>query len=344
MKGIKYVCGGTLVFLFVILSLPLAFGQSISSLTLTGPSVYNRFLVADLGLTGGGRNNRIFQISFSTNAAVASYSLSIEVRRSLDNKLLLSGTTDSKPYNTFFSGRTYDNYELYDAFGGKFELSDDAQKLKDTVLATGVFPEGSYRIVITLVGSNTAQVTVSIVPPYIQPIYPVDTTVTRSMMNFIYRTNLKENLELRLYSDPRGRNEIKAGGRLPVRSAGQRVNGARFASLLNPGELYYWQVYGDMVTSHGTVRVSGPLSMFLFLEEGATIEDLGLSEAEKAEILGELIEILKSLVNKRAAKSIMGYDLERVLLDNEIVTVKEILAILALIRSGDVQVNSIYFR
>jgi len=322
----------------------------LTGINLIGPpdNTYNVFWVADLGLTGtGGRPNRIFEAVFD-GAGVGDYYLSIKVRNQ-SGQVLLSGDTGETDY-TNLAGRTLANYQIGRVFGsGDIKVAEDAKKLQKIVLATGALPQGSFTISVQLFTSGGVPAggpfteNITIIPPYIQPIYPVDTSVNRSSMDFKWRSNL-QNLEFRLYSDPRGRNEIRSGSRLPVRNAGQRLDGGSIASLLDVGELYYWRVYGDMVTSHGTVKARGPLSMFLYLEEGMGLEELGLSDAEKAEILEELIDILKNLVNNRAAKSLRGYDLDRVLLDNSIVTVKEIMAILALIRSGDVQVNSIYFR
>jgi len=303
----KYLLPVVLALLVAVIA-PAAMGQ-LTGINLIDPQpYYNVFLVADLGITGtGGRPNRIFEANFGPAGAGAHY-LYIEV-----------------------------------------ENERGPKKLQKIVLATGALPQGSFTISVQLFDSfggfagGPFTKNITIIPPYIQPIYPVDTSVNRSSMNFKWRSNL-ENLEFRLYSDPRGRNEIRSGSRLPVRNAGQRLDGGSIASLLDVGELYYWQVNGNMITSHGTVKARGALSMFLYLEEGMGLEELGLSDAEKAEILEELIDILKNLVNNRAAKSLRGYDLDRVLLDNSIVTIKEIMAILALIKSGDVQVNSIYFR
>jgi len=69
-----------------------------------------------------------------------------------------------------------------------------------------------------------------------------------------------------------------------------------------------------------------------------------LSDADKALITDELIAILTELVNKRAAKSIKEYDLDRIVLDNGVVSRDEIMAILSLIKEKQVKVNSIYFR
>ena len=343
----KYLLPVVLALLVAVIA-PAAMGQ-LTGINLIDPQpYYNVFLVADLGITGtGGRPNRIFEANFGPAGAGAHY-LYIEVENERGQELL-SGNTGETDYDNI-RNKPLTNYQIGRVFGsGNIKVADDAKKLQKIVLATGALPQGSFTISVQLFTSGGVPAggpfteNITIIPPYIQPIYPVDTSVNRSSMDFKWRSNL-QNLEFRLYSDPRGRNEIRSGSRLPVRNAGQRLDGGSIASLLDVGELYYWRVYGDMVTSHGTVKARGPLSMFLYLEEGMGLEELGLSDAEKAEILEELIDILKNLVNNRAAKSLRGYDLDRVLLDNSIVTIKEIMAILALIKSGDVQVNSIYFR
>ncbi len=343
MKICIFFCCFTLVFFFISLAVAQSINITPSSRT------YHRFLVADLGLTGGGRPNRIFKVDFGTAGAVGDlYYLHITVSRDSDGKILGSGDTESYPYNVKFSGQSYDNYELADELGGDFKISDEASDLKDKVLATSAFPEGTFTIEIDLIrvlsGTGPSDtMTVIINPPYLRPIYPIDTSVTPSSMKFIWQSNL-EDQEFRLYNDSRGRNEITKGTRLPRRGVGQSLDGGSFDSLLDIGELYFWQVNGYMNTSHGKVHIKGPLSMLLFLEEGSSIMELGLSDAEKAAIIKELTDILRDLVNKRAARSLRGYDVERILLDNSIITIKEIMAILSLIKSGDVQVNRIYFR
>jgi len=344
MKIFIFFCCFTLVFFFI--SLAVAQSISISPFTLK----YHRFLVADLGFTGGGRPNRIFKVDFETAEVVGDlYYLHITVFRDSDGKILGSGDTGSYPYNEKFSGKSYYNYELEDELSGDFKISDEAGDLKDKVLATSAFPEGTFTIKVDLIpvssgpGPFDVTITVIIDHPYMRTIYPVDTSVTPSSMKFIWQSNL-EDQEFRLYTDPRGRNEITKGTRLPRRGVRQSLDGGSFDSFLDIGELYFWQVNGYMNTSHGRVLTKGPISMFLFLEEGSSVMELGLSEAEKAAILEELTDILRDLVNKRAARSIRGYDFERILLDNSIITVKELMAILSLIKSGDVQVNRIYFR
>jgi hypothetical protein len=60
--------------------------------------------------------------------------------------------------------------------------------------------------------------------------------------------------------------------------------------------------------------------------------------------MDELIIILEELINKRAAKSISAYDIDRIVLDNSVVTREEIMAILLAIKSKQLNVNSVYFR
>jgi hypothetical protein len=99
-----------------------------------------------------------------------------------------------------------------------------------------------------------------------------------------------------------------------------------------------------MNTSHGREFVRGPLNLFAFLEDGASFRDLGMTEDQKQAILDELAIILKDLISRGASRSILGYDIQRIVMNNSLVTWEEVMAILALIREGKVKVNAIYFR
>jgi len=347
----KKIC----IFFFCFVLLLFSTSLAMAGITITDPPsktrTYHRFLVADLGLTGRGRPNKIFVISFDATGVInpgKGHHLHIEVIRQNDGRVLGSGDTESYIYNITFLNQSFNNYEIADKLGGDFTISKDAGDLKDKVLATSAIPEGKFRIKIDLIEDpsilrDSDEMIVTMESPYMRTIYPVDTSVTPSSMKFIWQSNL-EDQEFRLYTDPRGRNEITKGTRLPRRGVRQSLDGGSFDSFLDIGELYFWQVNGYMNTSHGRVFTKGPISMFLFLEEGSSVMELGLSEAEKAAILEELTNILRDLINKRAARSIRGYDVERILLDNSIITIKELMAILSLIKSGDAQVNRIYFR
>lgn len=342
-KKLVTVFCGALVVLF--LTFFTGFAQTVSVTPAT--ATYQRFLVADLGLEGRGKQNRIFEVSFA-GSSVSLFHLNIEVIRQKDLKTLASGNTDSWVYNTMVSGEPYWNYEIDDALGGEFEVSDDAKDLEKKVLATGAFPEGTFIIRLNLVQDpattvSTAQMTVTINHPYLDHIFPKDTMVTKSLLNFRWRTNFSD-LEFRLYKDPRGKQEIIAGSRLPRKNVGQQLDGSNFANLLTYNSYYYWQINGKINTSHGQEFIRGPISEFLFVEDGTPLEDLGLSEAEKRAIYKELEIILRELLGRKGVRSIMGYELLRAVLDGNYVTWNEIMAILALIKSGEVEMNAIYFQ
>ena len=341
-KKLVTVFCGTLVMIFLFFFTGFAQTVSINPPTAT----YQRFLVADLGLEGRGKQNRIFEVSFGTAAGNTDlYRLHIEVIRQSDGKLLASGDTDTWAYNAKFSGQTYWNYEIDGALGGDFTVSDDAKDLEKKILATGAFPEGIFTIVLSLVGPSTPSdsMTITINHPYLDPIFPRDAMVTPSLLNFRWRTNFS-NLEFRLYRDPRGKQEIKSGSRLPRRGVSQQLDGSNLKNLLTYNEYYYWQINGTINTSHGEEFIRGPITAFLFVEDGTPLEDLGLSEAEKRAIYKELEIILGELLGRKGARSIMGYELLRAVLDGNYVTWNEIMAILALVKSGEVEVNAVYFQ
>jgi len=339
-----------MVLSFIIVLINYVFAQSME----VEPSElnYNRFLVADLGLLGSGKANEIFRVSFDSSSEVKdNYYLKIEVTRLSDGKILLSGNTQPKPYNKYFSGQEYTNYNITDADvpGGDFTLSEEAGDLTDMVMATGALPEGGFRVKLELYKQGDTltnishEITINITPPYIQPIYPVNISVTSSSLNFRWRSNMN-NMSLHLYTDPAGRNEITSGARLPARGVGQGLDGSLISSILHTGEHYFWQIQGDIETSHGKERVKGPLSEFLYLQEGSQPVFLGLSEAEKEAIRAEIYDILFKLINRRAARSILDYDIDRVLFDGSPVSMMEIMAVLDLIKENKITVNAIYFR
>ena len=152
------------------------------------------------------------------------------------------------------------------------------------------------------------------------------------------------NNELHIFTDPRGNSEILAGNRLPIRNVSRNYSGSGLGSLLTDATSYYWQIYGHISTTHGDELVKGPLSAFLYFEDASYVIDLGLSDKDKDKIMDELIIILEELINKRAAKSISAYDIDRIVLDNSVVTREEIMAILLAIKSKQLNVNSVYFR
>ncbi|GAF92905.1 unnamed protein product, partial [marine sediment metagenome] len=260
---------------------------------------YNRFLAADLGLLKGGKNNKVFSITFNNAADVTNYYLHIEISRA--SKVLLSGNTDTHVWNTKFRNQTYYNYEILDALGGSFSKAPGAGTVKDQVYATGQLPEGSFNITVELVGAVSVSdtLTITVIPPYLQPVYPVDTSVTKASLNFKWLTNMT-NKELHIFTDPRGNNEILAGNRLPARNVSQGYRGSDLGSLLSDATSYYWQIYGHISTTHGDELVKGPLSEFLYFEDASYVIDLGLSDKDKEQIMDELIIILEELINKRA--------------------------------------------
>jgi hypothetical protein len=345
-KKLVTVFCGALVILF--LTFFYGFAQTVQIIDpLSKTLTYQRFLVADLGLEGRGKQNRIFRVEFA-GASAALYHLNIEVIRQKDGKRLASGNTDPQVFNTMVSGGPYWNYEIDGALGGDFTVSDDAKDLEKKILATGAFPEGTFIIRLTLVQEpaapvSTDQMTVTINHPYLDHIFPKDTMVSKSLLNFRWRTNFSD-LEFRLYRDPRGKQEIIAGSRLPRRNVSQQLDGSNLANLLTYNNYYYWQINGKINTSHGLEFIRGPISEFLFVEDGTPLEDLGLSEAEKRAIYKELEIILRELLGRKGVRSIMGYELLRAVLDGNYVTWNEIMAILALIKSGEVEMNAIYFQ
>jgi hypothetical protein len=327
---------------------PLAMGQTVT-LERLGPGSYNKFLVADLGLSGRqGKPNPIFRVQFTGTNPGTNYSLYIEVTDTT-GQVLASGTTGSRDGGSIPDSTWINNYEIFGIFGeGDFTVSDSAKRYEDIILATGALPQGTYRINVTLSpGGSAGPITYTIEPPYLQPIYPVDVSSTRDALVFRWVTNIDKNgpVTLRLFTDPQGNNEVQMGGILPQKNvSANSVPGSAVATALADGKTYYWQVFGRITTTHGYEYVRGPLSRFRYFEEAESVQYLGLSDQDKNRIKDELIIILTELVNKRAAKSIAEYELDRAVLDNNVVTRDEIFAILTAIRAKQLKINSIYFR
>ncbi len=349
MKNIKRGLFIIVGLLFIFSSFSLGMAQAgISAVWPTALTTYNRFLAADLGLLPGGKDNKVFSITFGTDIGnFSAYYLHLEV--SDGSKVLLSGNTalTGKQYDPKFTGTLY-NYDILDELGGKFSIASGAGKDKDKIMATGVLPEGTYTITIQLFRSggvyiDEETINFTIIPPYLQPVYPVDTSVTKAALNFKWLTNMT-NKELHIFTDPRGNSEILAGNRLPIRNVSRSYRGSGLGSLLTDATSYYWQIYGHISTTHGDELVKGPLSQFLYFEDASYVIDLGLSDKDKDQIMDELIIILEELINKRAAKSITAYDIDRIVLDNSVVTREEIMAVLLAIKSKQLNVNSVYFR
>jgi hypothetical protein len=324
-----------------------AFGAVDVTTTVSTP--YNKFLVADLGLTKGGSKYPVFSVAFSGLTGGQQYSLEVTVERVSDGKQLLTGSTNSV-LGSVINNNTYTNYQLADVFtGGNFSVSEDEKQLQDQVLATGALPQGSYRITLTLnTGGGTDSIVVQIVPPYLQPVSPVDVSATRDVLAFRWATNINRNgpVEFHLFTDPGGNREVTYGGSLPQRGiTGSSLDGSTVAPYLVDGTTYYWQIWGVITTTHGQERVKSALSRFRYYESStAAVVSLGLTDAEKSDIKSELLAILEELVNKRAAKSISRYEFDRAVLDNGVVSYEEIMAILSLIRQKQATVNAIYFK
>ena len=338
-----------LIFLFYV---PLGF--SVVGITkFSGGGTYHRFLVADLGLIGtGGKANNIFSVTFGVDSTTDKYFLEIEVTDDLSGEVLLSGSTETKDYYPHFSGKTYNNYNITDAenLGGSFKISDTSKKLQDKILATGAIPAGSFTITLRLKKADRTKeykdsITIVVRPPYLQPVYPVNVSTTKNSLNFRWASNIN-NMELHIFTDPRGNNEILKGSILPARGLGsaQSADGSLITPFLENGQRYYWQIWGYIDTSHGAELVKGPISEFLYFVESADVVYLGLSDEDRAAIMDEVLEILKSFVNKRAARSISGYSIDRVIVDNSPVTREEIMTILMLIKEKELKLNSIYFK
>ncbi|HEB31099.1 MAG TPA: hypothetical protein ENI15_09530, partial [Spirochaetes bacterium] len=235
-------------------------------------TTYNRFLAGDLGFTKGGKNNRVFSITFGAAAGDSNlHYLNIEI--SSGGKTILSGNTDSLAYNTNYSAKTYWNYEILDELGGTFTVSRSGSEVRDKVLKTGEVPQGIYTVQIQLINSGTqAEVstktfTFTVVPASLHSIYPVNTSVTKSSMDFKWLSKELFDMRFHLFKDPGGRDEIRSGYRLPRSvNSGQSYDGSGIGSLLNDGSMYYWQIRGKITTTHGDELVKSPLNAFLYFE------------------------------------------------------------------------------
>jgi hypothetical protein len=349
MRKFKYIfiVGFSVLFVFAAISMGMAQTFTLSPI---GTVTYNKFIAADMGFTEGGKDNKVFQITFAGSSAVEHH-LYIEITSS-DGKTLLSGTTD-KTGHTFdadFSGKTLWNYDILDKLGGRFSVSSSASTVKDKILKTGEIPEGLYTVSIELRDKSSALIdgpeilNIQVIPPYLASIYPVDTSVTKAGMNFKIVSKHVDNKELHVYSDPSGNVEL-TGPTTVLRNVGDSFDASSIASLLTNGEIYYWQIHGEIDTTHGDELVKSYLNPFLYFEDTGFVEDLGLSEVESSQIMKEIFEIVNEIINKRAANSLKGFEVERVLIDGSVVSnAQDIMAILKLIKEKEVTVNSAAFR
>jgi hypothetical protein len=197
---------------------------------------------------------------------------------------------------------------------------------------------------------------VEIVPHYLQPLYPVDMQTNRAVLSFRWVSNIK-NQELHIYLDSAGRKEVLRGSglRLPRLNLGGSVGspqapvveGSDIAPLLEDGNTYFWQVHGNLVTSHGNERTKSVLSAFQYFEEREKMEYIGLSDPDKQAIKDALIELLKEVMGRqgeRAARSLDRYELNRVTVDDGPASREEIMSILGEIIAGEATATAINFR
>ncbi len=352
---------GIAVFFTIALT---ALGQPSMTVTSNAETFYHRFLVADLGIlnVGGtpGKANVIFNVSFGVDPSVDDlHRVDITVTKNGDT--ILSGSTESWPYNDSnrFSGRQYNNSTITDsdALGGTFEISGQGFTIQDQVLATGALPAGSIKIMLQLVNVSAGGspvggqqvVPITVRPPFLQPTYPVERSATRAELSFRWVTNLNLNprkrMELHIYKDPGGAQEVLEGGRLPVLNLpASIVDGSGVSPFLVDGERYFWQVWGYAVTSHGDELVKGPRTEFIYFEELSQVILLGLSDADKAAIKDALLVLLEQVVNRRAARSIQNFEVDRAVLDGTPIAGPEAIPVIESIIAGDSKPISIYFR
>ena len=351
MRYFKIIAFASILILIVLsLFTGNAFGQV--SISPAGPLTYHVFLVADLGLEGGGKGNKDFQITFGAGPT-GQQEITIDVTDFNTGDLLVTGATDPHDYATEIQG-TYFIGQLDDLFGGDFDVVDDATDLYDKVLATGRLPRGRFRITVGLNpnGASTS-IIVNIAPPYMQPLYPVEVQTNRAVLDFRWITNINRQ-ELHIYTDPFGNREVLAGSRLPYtripstasiwNPQAQRVDGSIVSPVLKDGAILYWQIQGYIKTSHGDERTESVLTAFQYFENAQSLKYIGLSDPDKQAIKDLLIKMLQEIVDNRAARSIEQYDITRIAIDNSPATREEIMTILQAIISGDVTATSVQFQ
>ena len=319
-----------------------------------GPLFYNVFQVADLGLQGGGRGNRDFKINIGPNPG-GTQAITVEVRDDVTGDLLVSGQTDPFPQGQLEGSHFIG--EIDDKFGGEFDVEDPGTGIYDKVLATGVLPRGRYSITVGLSPGPAASATliVEIVPPYVQPLFPVDMQTTRDLLDFRWVSNIQRQ-ELHIYTDRAGNKEVLGGSRLPYtkiggvagKPQGQNVSGSFIAPLLKNGGMYYWQIHGYIVTSHGDERKESVLTAFQYFEEKKDIEYIGLSEPDKKAIMDALIQMLIAVMGEKnggkAAKTLDGYGINSISLDGSPISREEIMCLLEAIIAGRARATEIDLR
>jgi hypothetical protein len=343
---ILFIAGLSALFLLVTA------GFAAAQVTITATNTeFNKFIIADLGLQGGGKNNNIFQVQFNVGGGQNKYAA---VVIKANGETLADGQTDDQPAN-MFDNDTYSNYEINDDLGGDFEVSDQGD-LADTIINTGIVPDGTYTITISvhdagtdaLLGQDTLVITVK--SAYVQPIFPVDQLTDKTTLKFQYAVKNLRDQTLSVYRDPSGKNEVKEGSFLPV-DVGDSIGphnvnipGTGINSVLEDSETYYWGVTGKIRTTHGDELVRGPINRFLFFEDLAEVQIVLLSEQDADAIKALLVKILEKYGSRRDAKSIADYLVTRGILDTGTIGREEIMTILMMMESGDIEPDSITVR
>jgi hypothetical protein len=260
-----------LIVLLGIFLIPAAFSVGFADLTQALPAVLGiqEFLVADLGLTGGGgRDYELFRLVFGPSAVGPDpYKLAIRVE-SAEGGTLLTGESGKHPYSTF-ANKTFYNYNLLDRLGGSFDLAGNIPtRIQDAVLNTGAVPQGNFTMTFTLkdntdITRGEKVITVIVNPMFLLSLAPSDgELVNKQKLNFIWLTNLK-NLRLNIFDRPAGGSAIASAG---VTGRSFKWPGLVAQAKLEPGENYYWQVAGYKTTTHGDVKITGPRNMFVYYE------------------------------------------------------------------------------
>jgi hypothetical protein len=268
-----------------------SYAQDIASVS---PSTLNihEFLVADLGLTGGGgRDNKLFSVNFASSGSTSNYKLAIQVETA-EGDVLLTGESDLHQYNTTYSNKTFFNYNIVDQLGGKFEIkSAIPSRIQDAILNTGAVPQGNFIIRFQLKDSggvpqgSEKSMLVIVGPYFLVSISPTDgELVNKQKLDFIWQTNL-DDVHLNIYDRPSGGSPI----------ASQSVTGQSYKwptlvaeAPLVKGKTYFWQITAYKVTTHGRVKVSGARTPFFFYEGAVPTAGGLLDEAAVKAALEEL--------------------------------------------------------
>jgi hypothetical protein len=293
----------------------------------------NEFLIADLGLSGGGRNYEFFRVLFANSGSTSDYKLSIDVETAGGDKLL-EGDTDLHQYNTELSDRSFYNYNILDRLGGDFKISSAIPvRLENAILNTGSATQGQFKIVFQLLDDGGTPVgtqgviIVNVLPLFLISLAPTDgELVNKQKLNFAWLTNMKEGLSLNIYDQPTGGRPVAS-----TRVTGRSFKWPELAALgpLEDGETYYWQVAGIKKTTHGDIRVSGPRSPFIYYE-GKLPENL--MPLDKAAI--------KAALEKLGVTGLATLNLKWVMYDDSVVYVTDnITSVLQCLAESDIDFN-----